>query len=105
MKYLALGLSLLLAACPDKPPKLGDPEYVENEHDGIGTPFGDACSNLRGLRCGEGFPRNGRTCYDSLVQIERFARFPTECVIRSKTPEEIRKCGDPNSVPVRCTPY
>lgn len=80
-----------------------EPNYPTSERDGIGTPIGEACRQVRRVGCPEGF-RNAkdRTCFESYTAASALARVPVDCLRSSTTQNEIRACGDERSVRVRC---
>lgn len=113
MRSLLVPLALLvLVACErDKPPKAPDevapiPPSAIVEGDGLGTPIGDACANLRRLGCPEGFPhpRTKRSCFESYTRasVSVGVGVPAACLAGAASAEVARGCGDANTIRVRC---
>lgn len=87
-------------APPDPPPSTTYP-YAEGARDGLGTPLGDLCHRLRAARCEEGLPtRMGITCYEHLVRAQSIFSVPVNCA--ATTPDEIRACGNDQTLKFRC---
>lgn len=81
-----------------------EPNYPTSDRDGVGTPIGDACVQLRRLGCPEGFgnAKSNRTCFESYTDAAKLAAVPADCLRSSGTQGAARGCGNANSVRVRC---
>jgi len=106
---------VLLTACPGEAlfPKCDDPEkpcpnveptYPAGDRDGLGTPIGRVCNQLRVAGCAEGFlnSRSKRTCWESYTAASKIADVPVACLLSATTQSEIRACGGPSDIRVRC---
>lgn len=100
MKRVALAVFLVVTlGCPAEPTTPPGPV----DRDGIGTPLGDACAQLRMVGCPEGFPdRKARTCFEALTKAEKLAAVPAPCLVAAGTEEAVRACGTPSTLRVRC---
>jgi len=116
-RLIAVSLTSLvwLTACPGEAlfPKCDDPEkpcpnveptYPSGDRDGLDTPIGRLCNQLRVAGCGEGFlsSRSKRTCFESYTAASKFANVPVNCILAATTQSEIRACGGPSDIRVRC---
>jgi hypothetical protein len=108
-------LALAMVACvtclrrtetPDAgpPPRAPDSSAPSPDRDGIGTPLGDACANLRRLGCPEGSPDRGRTCFENLTLRGVLVTVPIVCVADANSSEALRACGDDRTLRFRCAP-
>lgn len=115
LAFILPSFLLALPACPGDTvfPRCDDPahpcppvepNYPVSERDGLGTPIGNACAQLRRAGCPEGFRnvKTDRTCFETFTAASRLAAVPVDCIRSSSTQNEIRACGDSNSVRVRC---
>jgi hypothetical protein len=108
MSRLALSFALaglLTVGCktpsPILPPK--PQPFTPSDRDSPDTIHGRICTHLRELGCPEGFPnRRGRTCFESLSSAATVAMVPELCLSDATTPEAVRKCGNANTLRVRC---
>ncbi len=100
MKSPALALVVVaLVACRPIPPKPTPPA----DRDGLGTPIGVACVQLRALGCPEGTPTKlGRTCFEHLTALAELAEVPTACVAGASSREAVRACGSSTTTRFRC---
>ncbi len=115
MKF-AIVVSLLSVACActasaEKPAwDTVPPPTKLPDGDGIGTPLGDMCANLRAHGCSEGEPvtKNGKTrnCYQAMtVAASNKLSIPVECVTKATSSAAVRMCGDPRTeLTFRCAP-
>lgn len=115
---LSLLFPLLVLACHPSAPAapLDDVASPDDGQkvtgDGLGTPIGEACAELRAIGCREGFPDDkaknadgsARTCYQVLVHSSTALGVvvPSDCIRTSVLPEVVRRCGDANSIRVSC---
>lgn len=108
---LPLSAALLLACPAPRPPgpppdedaDAGDypvppenlvEELPEGSPQGLSSPCGKACENLRRVPCREGFPtREGVTCYRGCLSMARHQRVPASCWAAASSPAEARACG------------
>lgn len=75
---------------------------MQTDRDGIGSPLGDACANLRRVGCTEGFPANGKTCFEHLTARTVLVDVPAACLINSVDRQDARACGTDSTLRVRC---
>lgn len=101
MKLGLLFASALLVACPQPPLAPAPPP---TDADAPETAIGRACHRLREIGCPEGFPnRIGRTCAQVLAATEGLGLVvPAACLSSSRSEEAVRRCGDANTIRVRC---
>lgn len=99
MKLCPLVALALVACLPPRLPDVPPP----TDRDGIGTDIGAACEVLRRVGCPEGFPaRTGRTCFEAYSRAAELVDVPTVCLQAATTEDDIRACGDSNTLRVRC---
>jgi len=82
-----------------------DPTYAEEPVvDGLGSPAGNACRNLRNLGCPEGFKdgRTGKTCYQRLEHEAELVKIPYACFASAKSRDAAQRCGTKDTLRVRC---
>lgn len=107
MKPWAFVGAVLFAGACLVPSPLHEPSVVDTSGpDGLGTPIGDACLQLRKIGCPEGFPHPGtfRTCFQIYVAMIAMlgAEAPVVCIKASPSVAAVQACGDANQIRVRC---
>lgn len=112
MKLIALttfSSVLLLLACASTPPDTPKPPA---DPDGIGQPIGDVCVQLRKVGCPEGKPnaKTSKTCFENYTAAAKIVNasdpaqaVPIACLRVAATPVDVGKCGDANTIRVKCT--
>lgn len=110
--YPIAALLLVLSACPaPQPPTTtvedtgeagdypGPPEWTvvelpEGSAQGLASPCGKACVNLKKIGCREGGPtKAGVSCYRGCLSMAKQQRVPTACWAGAKSAESVRSCG------------
>lgn len=87
---LALLALIALPACRGEPAT----QQIVTDREGVGTPNGEACQRLREVGCVEGFPKNGRTCFEHLQERGNLnIPIPTDCIVDAGDRESVRRCG------------
>lgn len=105
MRFVFLVVWGLVLACGPGTRTDPSPTHpIATERDGIGTLFGDACVNLRRLGCVEGFPSTaqGQTCFERLTNRAVIVEVPGACLKAAETPQDVRACGNADTLTVRC---